>query len=168
VDLNTPIREYILTGDITLSDTIMIQVSRSFNKKISEEDQIKNPQDYKEIFEDGLKPFIMDETIDISFSPYTTKEELIEYIEKNWNSIKALKGNVLEENNTKKRIKSKKNFFRDVYIAKLFNEYRQKGEGYPEIKVANILKSKHGVILSEGTIRAISSRTNKLVSNKEG
>lgn len=168
MNLGTPVREYILTGDISPTDTAMVQVSRSFNKQISDDDQVRNPQNYKEIFEDGLEPFVMDETIDISFSPHTTKDELIEYIEKNWNSIKALKDNILGENNKKKRIKSKKNFFRDAYIVRLFNESQSKGESDPDLKVASILRSKHNIILSEGTIRAIVSRTNKLVSNKGG
>ena len=166
--LEYPINEYILFNDVIPTDTELISITRTFYREELESDIIKNPKFYKILKKDGLKPFVFDESITVSFSPYVTKKELLEYIERNWNQIELLRDSILGEKRTKKRIKSKKNFFRDVYIYQKFQEYKKTSSNYPELKVVSFLKKEHNIFLSEGTIRSVVSRINKIVSNKEG
>jgi len=163
INISLPVAEYILTGDVIPTDTEMIELSRTFYKKESEEDMIKNPWFYKILKEDGLDPFVMDESIEISFSPNVTKKELLEYIEKNWIYIRALKDHILGKDRATKRIKSKKNFFRDIYILQKFEEFKKAGEKYPELRVASFLKKEREIFLSEGAIRSIVSKARKFL-----
>lgn len=166
IGLSFPLREYILTGEVVPSETEMIQVSRTFHKNESEAHEIRNPKKYEEIRREGLEPFVIDEEISISFSPHITKQELLIFIRENWSHIQKLKYNISGKEGKNKRVKSKKNFFRDIYIFQKFEELKKTKCKYPEIKLAKFLKERRNIYLSEGAIRTIVSRINKFVSNK--
>ncbi|MBI2439386.1 MAG: hypothetical protein HYV45_02175 [Candidatus Moranbacteria bacterium] len=167
--LSFAIREYILTGDVVPSETEMACISRTFHKESDLEEMKKDPKLYEEMKKDGIASYVTDESIEISFSPHVTKKELIEYIESNWRYVQELKTNILGKI-PQRRIKSRKNFFRDLYIFQKYEEFKktiQPGE-YAEIKVGTFLRKEYGMNLEDGTIRSIVSRTRKLVSNKKG
>ena len=115
-----------------------------------------------------LPKYNADPEITLQVSPYITKQEMLDFIEKNWSDFSFMKEASIGKKSSK-RNKTKKNFFRDIYITSLFKKIqRSKSSAYPEIEVSKILKAKDNTFLSEGTIRAIVSRITKLVSNKKG
>lgn len=162
-DLSFPIREYILAGDFILAKTEMIAASR----KLDNNEDWFNELNFNFYKNDSTKQLLIEDAVTLSFSPNVSKEELLDYIETNWKYIKKLKNNK-REGNSNKRIKSKKNFFRDLYIYQKFEEIKNTVHHYPEIKVASFLKKEHDLILSEGSIRGIVSRMRKFVANKQG
>lgn len=108
----------------------------------------------------------MEDEIEIRFAASTTKEEMLDFINKNWEVIKILKEKILGKGGIKKRTKLKKKFARDVQIFNLYidviNEERENKTAYTEWDIQGIL-SKQNIILNEGTIRSIMNKMKKSV-----
>lgn len=102
----------------------------------------------------------------ITVSPTVTMEEFIDYIKANWDGIKVLQESILGEEKTKKRLKLSKHFIRDIQI---YNKYldllEKKKKDEVDFKYIDLEIVKDFKDLSEGTIRSIVSKINKLVKS---
>ncbi len=102
----------------------------------------------------------------ITVSPTVTMEEFIDYIKANWDGIKVLQESILGEEKTKKRLKLSKHFVRDIQI---YNKYldllEKKKKDEVDFKYIDLEIVKDFKDLSEGTIRSIVSKINKLVKS---
>lgn len=141
LNLSVPISAYILTGSFLLLESCeMISVAI--------EDWDGTPE------------------ITLQVSPHVSKKELTDFVDRNWNSLRFVKKKIIKKS-FGKRNKIKKNYFRDIFIVSKFNEFKKTGAQYPDLKTATFLRKEHEINLSEGTVRSIVSRTQKLVANKK-
>lgn len=104
----------------------------------------------------------MEDEIDLRFMAGASKQEMIDFIERYWEEIRILKGKILSDSRLRKRLKISKEFARDIYIYNMYQRLKTT-TGYTDIKVAEELWTKGNIKLSEGTIRAIVSKVNKLL-----
>jgi hypothetical protein len=108
----------------------------------------------------GIKPSAP-KICQLIFDDTTEKQELLDYIDKNWNYIEeSLKS--LRPENEKKRITTAGNFLRDVKIYNKYQEFKASGFKNPDIKTYSWLAkdSEYKIQIEPNTIR-------KIVSNIE-
>ncbi len=141
INLSTPISTYILTDRfLLLQNCEMISVA--------------------------IEDFGGTPEITLQVSPYVSKQELIDFVDRNWNSLRFVKNKIIKKS-FEKRNRIKKNYFRDTFIVSKFNEFKKTGVRYPDLKTATFLRKEHGINLSEGTVRSIVSRMSNLVAYKD-
>lgn len=94
---------------------------------------------------------------------YATKNILIEVVNKKWKEIeKMLNSRISNHNNQLKKLRSRPKRFRDQLIENIYSKSRKElglkqGE-YKEIKVANILKTKYGIIITPEAVKMVAFR----------
>jgi hypothetical protein len=102
----------------------------------------------------------------IIFDDTTEKQELIDYIQKEWPDI-VLKLKSLRPNREKERITTSSNFLRDIAIYNKYLEFKKEGYKNPDIKTWNWLKreSEFKIEIEPNTITKIVSLLNSEIKN---
>ncbi len=111
--------------------------------------------------------------IELSFPPTATIDEMVAFIYKNQETIYRLQSISLEKYslqrkmNTRQRLRPPSKFIMNVKIYNKYLELKNKPKSerksnYVDLEIMNLLKGE-GILLSDGTIRSIISRMERLV-----